>query len=594
MSQESGEANGRRRTLTITLLSLAILAAVVTPRVVALRGLPATHHFVFMDQMYHQANQNALALTRSTPAERLDPFLQENDWTRDLFHGSRWSKAIYHLNLGWHRLLDVGLQSPAPILLTNLLFTLLLLLGVVALGRELGGVRLGLWGALFTALCPALVAHSWYLSQDYPLVALTPGALFLLWRTRGFSRPWPTLAFALLGGLAMYIKLNYALYLLFPSVAALVVGLRAGQVGRLRVLAQAAGAATLVAIMSFLLQGWNLAELWQLLAVHWSGPAWNPDDTQLRLVQPWTLRWAATMVLFAAASYPWPLLLLALPGLVLLHLPGKRWQGQLPRWFLLTFFWGTLLLLTLMDNKMERYLQPVYPVLALLCAWWIRDRAPRRARTPALAAAALAHVAVLVMTHLHPTPWFLDERAATVERYMYELGMPGRDRLDGLRRNGYHPICQLTPVVKKMQALAGKGASRPIAAAIQWPEPGDPLLQRPGGEPLPDMLPITAHDLFLPLAHLSRPRHALLIDTESQARLDPSFLRAPALIIMHPEGMDLAARYPGLRPGESREHLLRCDRDDAREVPVMLTRVRMEGGDPDVGVNVKDPDLREN
>ena len=590
---ETNAATGRRRTLTIALLSLAILAAVAVPRIVALGGVSATHHFVFMDQMYHQANQNALALAASAPADELDPFLRENDWSRDLVHGTRWSKAIYHLNLGWHRLLDVGLQSPAPILLTNLLFTLLLLLGVAALGRELGGVRLGLWGALFTALCPALVAHSWYLSHDYPLVALAPGALFLLWRSRGFARPWPTLAFALLGGLAMYIKLNYALYLLFPSVTALVVGLRAGQVGRLRVLGQAAGAALLVAAMSYLLQGWTLAELWQLLTVHWSGPAWEAEDTQFQLVRPWTLRWAATMVLFAAANYPWPLLLLAAPGLLLLHLPrktGPEHGGRpLPRWLLISFIWGTYLLLTLLDNKMERYIQPLYPVLALLCAWWIQDRAPRRVRTPALAAVALAHVAVLVFTHLHPTPWFLDERASSVERYMYELGMPGRERLDGLRRNGYHPTCRVAPLIKKVQALAGAASTRPMAVAIQWPEPGDPLLQRPGREPLPDMLPVTTHDLFLPLAHLSRPRPVLLIDTENQARLGPSFLGVPALVMVHPEGMDLAARYPGLKMGQSREHLLRCDRDDAHEVPVRLTRVSMEMHEPDVP---RDPDVK--
>ena len=582
------EQGARRGKLTIALLSLSILAAVAVPRIIALGGQEGTHHLVFMDMMYHQANQNALTLAAAATDQRpLHPFLLENDWTLDLFHGARWSKAIYRLNMLWHSLLDVGLQSPAPVLLTNLLFTLLMVLGVVALGREMGGRRLGLWAGLFTALCPALLAHSWYISLDYPLVALIPWALFLLWRSRGFVRPAPTLAFALVSGLAMYIKLNFALYLLFPSLVALVLGLRAKEARRLRVLGHAAGATLLVAAMSYLLQGWTTQELWQLLAVHWSGPAWNPEDTQFTLVKPWTPRWAATMLLFAAANYPWPLLLLAAPGLVLLHLGRK--DTPLPgRWLLLSFIWGTYLILTLLDNKMERYLQPIYPTLALLCAWWVWDRVPRRARTPVLAAMALAHAAVLVVTHLHPTPWYLDAQAADQERYMYELGMPGQERLAGLRRHGYHPSCQVEPLIKKIHALAGPGNS-PLAAAIQWPEPGDPLLHSEGGgEPLPELLPVSSHDLFLSLAHLTRDRPVLMVDTENQARLHSSMLDIPALILVHPGAMDLAARYPGLRIGESREHLLRCDRDDVRQVPVMLTRVHMERKEKD---KIVDPDL---
>jgi hypothetical protein len=182
---------------------------------------------------------------------------------------------------------------------------------------------------------------------------------------------------------------------------------------------------------------------------------------------------------------------------------------------------------------------------------------------------------VLVWTHLTPTPWFMDEEAAHQGRYMYELGMPGKENLDGLRRNVYHPKCELGPLLKTIQDVGGAGDKRPMAAAIQWPEPDDPMLHRPQGEPLPGMLPVSSYDLFISLAHVTRDRPVLLIDAENQGRLGPDFLGIPALVFVHPEGMDLEARYPNLRKGQSKAHLLRCDAPDAKEVPVRVTRVRL-------------------
>ncbi len=71
-----------------------------------------------------------------------------------------------------------------------------------------------------------------------------------------------------------------------------------------------------------------------------------------------------------------------LPGLWLLHrrrvpLPGRE--------VLLAFIWGSLLILTVAGNRMERYLHPLYPLLCLVGVWGVRRLVPPRARGLALA-----------------------------------------------------------------------------------------------------------------------------------------------------------------------------------------------------------------
>jgi hypothetical protein len=95
------------------------------------------------------------------------------------------------------------------------------------------------------------------------------------------------------------------------------------------------------------LQRWTLTGIWHELTMHFVGDT-TGGELALPLLTPLTWRWFSSMGRFMVQSFPRPLLLLALPGLVLLHHRGRL------AWTLLASFWGTLLLLTLMANKMER------------------------------------------------------------------------------------------------------------------------------------------------------------------------------------------------------------------------------------------------
>jgi 4-amino-4-deoxy-L-arabinose transferase-like glycosyltransferase len=435
---------------------LVLLVAYLLPRAVALQGISLTAPLAYVDMAYHLASADLEHRRRALADQLDDPYLRRFPPQR--MHPGRWPAGVYHLARPW--VAAFGPLSIWTVQLTNGLFALVLLGGVVGLGWILGGVRLGLWAALLTVLCPALVAASWYFSSSYPLVAMVAVGLVLLWQTRGLSRwPW-CLALAAWSVLGLWINLTYALYLLGPTVAALVVGLR--QESRRRVGLNLLAVVVVVGGLAPVLLDLDPRGLLSELVLHARDAPMGEQAFGHQLIRPWTWAWLASMPEFAVRQYPWPLLLLALPGLVWLH--GRR--GPRARWLLLTFFWSTVVLLTLLTNKMERYLQPLYPLLCLLTAWWIIARVPRRWGPVALLWAAAAYGAVLYVAWQHPVPWLDRSEAADARRYLYEQAMPGPRTLARLRQLTYHPRCDLRPLVQQIEALVRKHPSvRPLALA---------------------------------------------------------------------------------------------------------------------------------
>ena len=110
---------------------------------------------------------------------------------------------------------------------------------------------------------------------------------------------------------------------------------------------------------------------------------------------PGSLLWFVSYPVFAAMSYPLPLLVTALPGLA--RILGRRHRGRaLPVWI---FIWCSLLILTFMAVRMGRYVLPLFPALCLLSAWWGSELQPHRWRRPVLAALAALFLMVLVWEH---------------------------------------------------------------------------------------------------------------------------------------------------------------------------------------------------
>ena len=435
-----------------------IAVALVLPRLLALWGVPyaaslaygdGPDHYLYTDQLTKAADlseqrvarlQQLKVVPRSTALQPLGLYRVAGVW-------SRW----------------LGPMSIWTTLLTNGLFTLILLAGLVGLGCTMGSLRLGLWAALLAALCPALVGASWYLGTDYPVAAMTVSGLFLLVRTRGLTHGPYCLLFVGWSALALCIKLTYALYMVVPCAAAVVVGLLAAGTprARLRLLITALLVALVCGTLPLLLQGLSLSEVHRTLVAHA-----EPGHLQVEnMLRPWSVQWLLAIPGFVAGSYPLPLLLLALPGLLLLHRRGARGY----RWLLLGLIWGTTLLLTLLYHKLARYAFPLYPICCLLTAWWILRWIPRRWQTAVLGIVAALYASVLVVSHHKPTPWIWTD--------FTDMPMPSRQQLDALRRHGFHEACEVRPMIQAIKSVAQKQpASRVVWVGTVWDEtfPPDP------------------------------------------------------------------------------------------------------------------------
>ena len=512
----------------LILLIAAIAAALIVPRMLTLRGVQTAAVMEFADMADHLYMLDIYAKRWAlSEAQQQDPYLLAFPDTRPDELAIQWPPGLYRLAALWSAPLGAGALWTTQ--LTNLLFTLILLGAVVGLGHAMAGLRVGLWAALLTVLNPGLVASTWYFSLDYPMLALVLLALLLLLRTNGFARWLPTLAFAVVSALGCYIKPNFAIYLLLPSVAAVAVGLRDAGAGRPRALVLlrtlAGAAVSLILVLLIYRPDWQRVAM--EARIHFL-------ERQLpgSASDPWTAEWLLTNIKFALVSYPWPLLILAAPGLLLLHDPRGRLARLSGRWLLLSFLWGSYLLLTVLATKMERYAQPVYPVLCLLTAWWLSAIPPPRWRVPALASAAAAFALVLVVAHYYPIPWLPDTMAArpassAYNPFRYEMHMPGAARLERLRLQRWDAACTLEPVMDQITALvrAHAPAGRPLGLLHLR---GD--LDPAGPQPYP---PMAFRRMIPALTQLFKDRYLLVGGLHAMDRVPMAMLHVPALLVMH-------------------------------------------------------------
>ncbi len=533
----------------IALWALALVAAYVAPRVVAYRGLEQSPRIEFLDMNRHQVNVDLIEKAgRLGPGSFDHPHLDHHRTLPLPVHPMKWPHGVYHLAGLWSGAL--GPMSIWTTQLTNGLFAALLVLALAGLGRHaLGSTRLGLWAALLVLLSPWHFAAGWYLSLDLPLASMVAMGLLLLLGSDRFRRPGYTAAFGLWSGLAVAVKLTYGLYLLGPSVVALVLGLRpGGWRARARVAGQAALAALVALGLGAYLVGVDLAEVWTEASAHF-GTGDPNEHFEMHVIQPWTLRWVMALPLFAANNFPWPLLLLLLPGLGLAHHPRRALPG---RWLLLSFLWGAYLVLTLMGHKLERYLLPVYPALCLVGVWGLARIGSGRAARFALPAVGAAFAAALLAAHFYPTPWFVDERSRGPEDYMYELRLPGVSTLAGLRRYKHHHQCDLRQLMKQAEALERSDPSnQPLMVAMVWADdaPGADLVR--------------VRNLFWYLrTHMAHAARDRLVMEPTERPFDPlreAVLHAPLILVLHPPEVDPEQLYPGtLELRQRRQARLTC------------------------------------
>ena len=434
---------------------LGLLAVYVLPRAVVYQGISDIDPQVFGDQIGHLNNLD-LTLQRYEipPGEGRRAFFVDNPQFIRV-NPSGWPRGVYEIARLWGGRL--GVTATWTTQLTNFFFSIILAVGLVGLGAAMGSLRIGVWATLLAFLCPPLVGATYYLNLDYPLTAMVAVGLLLLWHTRGFASGKYSVAFGAWSALAVLVKTPYPLFLFFPALWAFISGLgRSGR--RAQVLIHGLLAAGLALGLFLLLVDVSLENLWHTVSIHVHDPYVDPGDAPGSGIMSWTMEWFLAIFKFMAMSFPGPLLLLSLPGLYLLH-TKRKCLG--PRALLLITLWSGCVLLTLIDNKLERYLHPLYPLICLVTVWGVITLLPRRWQTAAVAGVAGCYALVLGLMLFFPAPWTYGSRTMATENLFYDLRMPTLEEFQNTRHAQQYPSCNSTEMAHQISALSRlEGTSR--------------------------------------------------------------------------------------------------------------------------------------
>lgn len=454
------------------LLVLAIVAAWFGPRLYAYSGLSLANMDMGADVHDHLVNLDRLTtarcLSRGEHARHLTPpegaFVGRNP--------VRHPPGVYKVATYWAAYF--GPLSPWTTLLSSALFSLLLVGAVVLLGRAAHSLTVGLWAALFCGLNPALVGHSLSFNLDYPLVAMILVGVWLVQASRGLSRPLPLLALGLWSLLGVQVKAAYAPGLLIPCLLALAVGLRERKLG-VRQLAVLVGALALVVGGALLLYGESSGKVYEELAKH--GKVFTDPGAYFayRGVAGGLLR-LADPALGIWYHFPWPALLLALPGLVLAHTARARgW-----RHVVLGALWGTYAFAAVLTERDIRYLLPIYPLLCLLTAWWPSALLPPLWRRVLRSLFALVLAATLWWTHTHREPTEVRMERERQLGLFVPPPLPSSQELSELKRLHYSTNNDFRPLARAVgEVLAGELSPGVLALQVSL---------RKGPHPFPDFM----------------------------------------------------------------------------------------------------------
>ena len=523
-------------------LLLLVLAAVVLPRLWAYWGITYTADSPpGTDMVAHLYRLDLLAKSFSLEDQlSSDPYFRKYPLGHHQIFQAQWTTGVYAVARPLAQLL--GPQSIWTVQLTNLVFTVILLAGIIGLGAAMGSTRLGLWAALVTALCPALVASSWYFVLDYALTAMVAVGLFLLWRAEGFSHTANSVAFGLWSGLGMWIKISYPFYLIVPCCWAVAPRLWRGP--RLRTALNVLLCVVLCLGLFTLVEAPDFQALIDDIRFHADAEKFLDKDMAVD-IRPWTLAWLSSQAVFAAINFPFPLLVLLLPALYLLH----RRRGAPGRGLLLVSFWGGLVVLTLLMVKMERYLQPLYPLICLITVWGAWQGLPRRWRAPGLALVVVAYLGVLALTQTYTTPWFTiaDPHDPRGGKYL-DMKMQGYQRLARLRANVHSTRCRVQPALAALTGWAPADRPGGLLAVVylqEWEDRERPMAH-------------LYHELRLPLLQQYRRRFVATFVHMISEPLPPAVLNAPALVLVHAAGVNPESLVQKIRVVQKRELTIQC------------------------------------
>jgi len=109
-----------------------------------------------------------------------------------------------------------GLTQDSAVIISSSIFLSILVLSIYGVGKTLFDKRTGLLSAFLVSMYPLVFNHMRTYMLDLPLTSMVVLSVFLLLKTEGFTSRKYSCLFAVISGLGLLIKFNFALFILGP------------------------------------------------------------------------------------------------------------------------------------------------------------------------------------------------------------------------------------------------------------------------------------------------------------------------------------------------------------------------------------------
>ncbi|QUS60169.1 phospholipid carrier-dependent glycosyltransferase [Synechocystis sp. PCC 7338] len=299
------------------------------------------------------------------------PNLFRGEWWRSFWMLSpKYPPLTYIVNAPFQ-----GLGSPGSdlALLSNWLWSGILILSVYGLGKKLFSREIGLWAVAIMVLIPRLIHSRLIVLLDSPLLAFTLLSFTCLtyWKeAKGLRAQWLwAIAAGVALGLGLLSKQSIIFYLFFPLVGLGLWTLGSKQWQRF--------AQLLVGLLASipLWYPWYRTNWIYLFSTAQNSnaiPATLEGDPPINTLAAWTYYWQD---LPNALSWVW--LIPPLVGVILSLLNRFPASLQIPSWreakpgllWLGYYYGGTYLICSAIQNKDDRYILPYLPIVAIFLAF---------------------------------------------------------------------------------------------------------------------------------------------------------------------------------------------------------------------------------
>ncbi|HHP7243195.1 MAG TPA: glycosyltransferase family 39 protein [Elainellaceae cyanobacterium] len=339
-----------------------------------------------------------------------------HDWWTGLWTlSSKYPPLLYITTAPFLSFFGAGID---PALRVNNVYTVILLVSVYGLGRQVLSPRVGLWAAGLCVLFPEFYSLRTQYFMDYPLAALTTASLWVLTLWRDGSSRWAqwslALGFGTCFGLALLMKQTAVFFLALPVLWMLGRQLQKRSWERLIQLFSGLLIA-LVLMIPWSRHNW----VFQISAAFSANTrsAAIEGDPSVTSLAAWTFYWQQL-----PSSVSYPLLIVPIVGLILgttvfRHTtPMDQPSGTLRQHpqtnlsalgWLMVFLAGAYIIWSAIANKDVRYIMPWLPIWSIVLAYGL-TRFPRRWRAVPWATVGLA--IILMVLNLFPVAGPMGDR----------------------------------------------------------------------------------------------------------------------------------------------------------------------------------------